>query len=70
MARGLGQGIAAGALLGALRPWRHCRSFFGIFAQTGGDYLVLFALGGGAAVLALAIDIGLALIVPRRSRAR
>jgi MFS family permease len=38
-----------------------------IYAQTGGDYLVLFGLGGGAAVLALAIDLGLALIVPRSS---
>jgi len=28
---------------------------------------VLFGLGGGAAVLALAIDLGLALIVPRSS---
>ncbi|UFW47033.1 MULTISPECIES: MFS transporter [Bradyrhizobium] len=35
--------------------------FSWIYAQTGGDYLVLFALGGGAAVLALAIDLGLAL---------
>ncbi|MCW2021328.1 putative MFS family arabinose efflux permease [Bradyrhizobium diazoefficiens] len=41
--------------------------FSWIYAQTGGDYLVLFGLGGGAAVLALAIDLGLALIVPRRS---
>ncbi|MCP3384560.1 MFS transporter [Bradyrhizobium sp. CCGUVB4N] len=35
--------------------------FSWIYANTGGDYLVLFALGGGAAVLALAIDLGLAL---------
>ncbi|MGY8706200.1 YbfB/YjiJ family MFS transporter [Bradyrhizobium sp. 18BD] len=35
--------------------------FSWIYAQTGGDYLVLFALGGGAVVLALAIDLGLAL---------
>ncbi|RXH12084.1 YbfB/YjiJ family MFS transporter [Bradyrhizobium guangzhouense] len=35
--------------------------FSWIYAQTGGDYLVLFALGGGAALLALAIDLGLAL---------
>ena len=35
--------------------------FSWIYAQTGGDYLVLFGLGGGAAVLALAIDLGLAL---------
>lgn len=41
--------------------------FSWIYAQTGGDYLVLFGLGGGAAVLALAIDLGLALIVPRSS---
>lgn len=36
--------------------------FSWIYAQTGGDYPVLFALGGGAVVLALAIDFGLALI--------
>jgi len=41
--------------------------FSWIYAQTGGDYLALFGLGGGAAVLALAIDLGLALIVPRSS---
>ena len=41
--------------------------FSWIYAQTGGDYLVLFGLGGGAAVLALAIDLGLALTVPRSS---
>jgi predicted MFS family arabinose efflux permease len=35
--------------------------FSWIYANTGGDYLVLFALGGGAVVLALAIDLGLAL---------
>lgn len=35
--------------------------FSWIYAQTGGDYLVLFALGGGAVVLALAIDLALAL---------
>ncbi|MDH6261906.1 YbfB/YjiJ family MFS transporter [Bradyrhizobium sp. BR13661] len=35
--------------------------FSWIYANTGGDYLVLFALGGGAAALALAIDLGLAL---------
>ncbi|WP_426614805.1 YbfB/YjiJ family MFS transporter [Bradyrhizobium sp. McL0616] len=35
--------------------------FSWIYAQTGGDYLVLFGLGGGAAVLALAIDLVLAL---------
>jgi predicted MFS family arabinose efflux permease len=35
--------------------------FSWIYAQTGGDYPVLFALGGGAVVLALAIDLGLAL---------
>lgn len=37
--------------------------FSWIYAQTGGDYLVLFALGGGSVVLALAIDLGLALTV-------
>ncbi|MBR1130008.1 MFS transporter [Bradyrhizobium iriomotense] len=41
--------------------------FSWIYAQTGGDYLVLFGLGGGAVVLALAIDLGRALVVPRRS---
>ncbi|WP_083514325.1 YbfB/YjiJ family MFS transporter [Bradyrhizobium manausense] len=41
--------------------------FSWIYAQTGGDYHVLFALGGGAVALALAIDLGLALVVPRRS---
>jgi predicted MFS family arabinose efflux permease len=35
--------------------------FSWIYAQTDGDYLVLFGLGGGAVVLALAIDLGLAL---------
>nr|WP_249790281.1 YbfB/YjiJ family MFS transporter [Bradyrhizobium yuanmingense] len=44
--------------------------FSWIDAQTGGDYLVLFGLGGGAVVLALAIDLGRALIVPRRSCVR
>jgi len=39
--------------------------FSWIYANTGGDYLVLFALGGGAAVLALAIDLGLALTARR-----
>ena len=37
--------------------------FSWIYAQTGGDYLVLFGLGGAAVVLALAIDLGLALTV-------
>ncbi|WP_407188780.1 MFS transporter [Bradyrhizobium centrosematis] len=37
--------------------------FSWIYAQTGGDYLVLFGLGSGAVVLALAIDLGLALIM-------
>lgn len=36
--------------------------FSWIYAQTGGDYLLLFALGGGAVVLALAIDLALALV--------
>ncbi|PSO15950.1 YbfB/YjiJ family MFS transporter [Bradyrhizobium sp. MOS003] len=35
--------------------------FSWIYAQTGADYLVLFGLGGAAVVLALAIDLGLAL---------
>jgi MFS family permease len=35
--------------------------FSWIYAQTGGDYLILFALGGGAVVLALAIDLALPL---------
>lgn len=36
--------------------------FSWIYAQTGGDYLLLFALGGGAVVLALAIDLAMALV--------
>ncbi|MCS3947140.1 putative MFS family arabinose efflux permease [Bradyrhizobium japonicum] len=36
-------------------------AFSWIYAQTGGDYLVLFGLGGAAVVIALAIDLGLAL---------
>lgn len=59
--------------------WSHATTSFALFqaaaaygfswlyAHTGGDYLVLFALGGGAVVLALAIDLGLTLIVPSRS---
>jgi predicted MFS family arabinose efflux permease len=35
-----------------------------LFAQTGGDYLLLFALGAGALVLALAIDLVVGLISP------
>ncbi|SDH89326.1 Predicted arabinose efflux permease, MFS family [Bradyrhizobium sp. Rc2d] len=35
--------------------------FSWIYAQTGNDYLVLFGLGGGAVVLALVIDVGMAL---------
>ncbi|KYH03141.1 YbfB/YjiJ family MFS transporter [Bradyrhizobium sp. DOA1] len=35
--------------------------FSWIYAQTGGDYLVLFGLGGAAVVIALAIDLALAL---------
>ncbi|MCK1691144.1 YbfB/YjiJ family MFS transporter [Bradyrhizobium sp. 145] len=35
--------------------------FSWIYAQTAGDYLILFALGGGAVVLALAIDLALPL---------
>lgn len=35
--------------------------FSWIYAQTGGDYLILFALGGSAVVLALAIDLALPL---------
>jgi hypothetical protein len=36
-------------------------AFSWIYAQTGGDYLVLIGLGGGAVVHVLAIDLGLAL---------
>lgn len=55
------------------RTWSHATTSFALFqaaaaygfswiyAQTGGDYLVLFALGGGAVVLALAIDFALPL---------
>ncbi|MBR0688835.1 YbfB/YjiJ family MFS transporter [Bradyrhizobium manausense] len=39
--------------------------FSWMYAQTGGDHLVLFALGGAAVVLALAIDLGLALTTRR-----
>jgi MFS family permease len=38
-----------------------------LFAHTGGDYLPLFAIGGGATLLALAIDLGVA-IVSREDR--
>lgn len=41
--------------------------FSWIYANTGGDYPVLFGLGAAAVALALAIDLGLPLIVPRRS---
>jgi predicted MFS family arabinose efflux permease len=36
-----------------------------LFAHTGGDYLLLFQLGGGAAALALAIDLVMPLTVRR-----
>ncbi|SDN34588.1 YbfB/YjiJ family MFS transporter [Afipia sp. GAS231] len=39
-----------------------------LFARTGGDYLLLFQLGGGAAALALAIDLVMALTVKRNDR--
>lgn len=39
--------------------------FSWIYAQTDGDYLVLFGLGGSAVVVALAIDLGLALTARR-----
>jgi predicted MFS family arabinose efflux permease len=35
-----------------------------LFAQTGGDYLLLFALGAGALVLALAVDLVVAQASP------
>jgi len=38
-----------------------------LFARTGGDYLPIFAIGGGATLLALAIDLGLA-VLPRKGR--
>jgi predicted MFS family arabinose efflux permease len=38
-----------------------------LFAHTGGDYLPLFAIGGGATLLALAIDLGVT-IVSREDR--
>jgi predicted MFS family arabinose efflux permease len=38
-----------------------------LFAHTGGDYLPIFAIGGGATLLALAIDLGLA-VVQRKDR--
>lgn len=39
--------------------------FSWLFAHTGGDYLLLFQLGGGAVALALAIDLVMALTVER-----
>lgn len=39
--------------------------FSWLFAHTGGDYLLLFQLGGGAVALALAIDLVMALTVKR-----
>ena len=38
-----------------------------LFARTGGDYLPIFAIGGGAVLLALAIDLALA-VVQRKDR--
>ena len=38
-----------------------------LFARTGGDYLPIFAIGGGAMLLALAIDLALA-VVQRKDR--
>ncbi|MGY8668676.1 MFS transporter [Bradyrhizobium sp. UFLA05-109] len=58
--------------------WSHATTSFALFqaaaaygfswlyAQTGGDYLVLFGLGGGAVMLALAIDLGLALTLRKQ----
>jgi predicted MFS family arabinose efflux permease len=40
--------------------------FSWLFARTGGDYLLLFQLGGGAVALALAIDLVMALTVKRK----
>ncbi|MET4390441.1 hypothetical protein ABIB73_006223 [Bradyrhizobium sp. F1.4.3] len=40
--------------------------FSWIYAHTGGDYLVLFGLGGGAVVLALAIDLAFALTMRKQ----
>ncbi len=42
--------------------------FSWIFARTGGDYLLLFRLGGAAVTLALAIELVMALTVARRER--
>jgi predicted MFS family arabinose efflux permease len=58
--------------------WSHATTSFALFqaaaaygfswlyAQTGGDYLVLFGLGGGAVMLALAIDLGVALTLRKQ----
>ncbi|MGV7214075.1 YbfB/YjiJ family MFS transporter [Bradyrhizobium sp. UFLA05-112] len=58
--------------------WSHATTSFALFqaaaaygfswlyVQTGGDYLVLFGLGGGAVILALAIDLGLALTLRKQ----
>ena len=39
--------------------------FSWLFAHNGGDYLPLFAIGGAATLLALAIDLGSAILSPR-----
>ena len=44
--------------------------FSWLFAHTGGDYLLLFQLGGGAVTLALAIDLVMAMVVKRTETRR
>jgi predicted MFS family arabinose efflux permease len=41
--------------------------FSWLFAHTGGDYLLLFQLGGASVTLALAIDLVMALFIARKS---
>ncbi len=43
--------------------------FSWLFAHTGGDYLLLFRLGGASVTLALAVDLVMALTIARKSRA-
>ena len=39
-----------------------------LFERTGGDYAVLFAIGAGAVVISLAIDLVTALIIGRERK--
>jgi MFS family permease len=60
--------------------WSHATTSFALFqavaaygfswlyAQSGGDYLILFGLGSAAVIVALAIDLGLALTTTKSAR--